>query len=234
MEKLATFLNDNKPLKILDVGTGVGNFIRLLDSLYNGYELIEGIDTSERSLEMGRQKYADNENVQFVTMNALNMTYPDNSFDLVCLSNSLHHLDDIQPVITEMERVTKHGGHLLFAEMTSNQLDHQQKSHLLLHHFAAKIDRLRGETHNDTYTDREIVEVVTNNSTTKLLDSWLMYYERFNERSDGEIQWFIDTIDRLTKHIDDKAIIEEGEEIKKYILKYGFDSCPTMLVVMEK
>lgn len=238
MEKLASFLKDNKPVKILDVGTGGGNFIGLINSLYNDFEEIIGIDSLEIAVSSASKNFQEDDRVSFTLMDAHNLDFEDGLFDLVCLSNSLHHLDDKETILGEMARVLKPGGYILIAEMINNDLDERQISHLKVHHFAAKIDRLRGEVHNDTYSDVEIVEVINHNSDLNVGESWHLSYERQKENSDEDIAWLVGTLDRLTSRVEDEdtkeELLLEAEEIKEYIRKNGFDSCTTLVAVMQK
>lgn len=234
MEKLSKFLNDIEPSRILDVGTGTGSFIDMINTTYTGYEEVIGIDTMGGAIESATKKFEDNDKVSFQKMDASCMSFDDESFDLVCLSNSLHHLDNIRIVVKEMDRIVKVGGYIVFAEMMRNRLSDQQQSHLLLHEFAAKIDRMQGHVHNDTYRDDKILEVCKENSDLAFYDNWILKYERKINNSTGEIQWYLDAVDRFTDKVNDNDIFAEGENIKEYISKNGFASCPTMIVVMKK
>ena len=238
MEKLSEFFNKRKNLKILDVGTGSGNFIKLIKSLYSDYEEIVGIDSIEIAVSTARKNFKKDDKVSFEMMNALQMTFPDNYFDVVCLSNSLHHLSDIKRSILEMERVLSEGGFLLISEMINNDLDERQISHLKLHHFAAEVDRLFGDVHNDTYSDKKIVEILQENSSLKMFDTWKLEYARREDNTDEEIKWLMKTLDRIVKRVVDpmknKVIKKKAREIKKYIKINGFDSCTTLIVVMKK
>ena len=238
MEKLATFLNENSFKKVLDVGTGAGNFIGLIQSIYTNFDEIIGIDTIERAVITARKNFAEEDKISFKLMDALLMDFPDNTFDLVCLSNSLHHLSDIKRIMSEMERVLKPGGYILISEMINNDLDVKQQSHLKVHHFAAKIDRLLGDTHNDTFSDKEIISILNDNSKYSVADSWFVEIERRKENSKEELEWFDNTIDRVVSRVLDPIVkpeyLEEAEEIKKYINKHGFDSCTTLIAVIKK
>ena len=75
----------------------------------------------------------------------------DNSFDIISLSNSLHHLENPKEIFAEMERVLAQYGIIIINEMISDGLSKRQKSHLKLHHFAAEVDRALGGTHNETF-----------------------------------------------------------------------------------
>ena len=236
MERFAKFLQEGKFNRILDVGTGSGNFVGLLNNLYTDYEEIIGIDTHERSLEMAKKNFQDGR-IVFENMDALEMSYEDDSFDLVCLSNSLHHLSDPSAIFKEMERVLKPGGKLIVSEMVSDNLDKRQMSHLIIHHFAAKIDRLRGDTHNETMSHEEIIESLNINSQLPITKHWDLTYERRGENTEEEIKWFIDTVDRLVSRVPEELkdeYMKEADSVKDYIKKHGFDSATTLLCVLSK
>ncbi len=235
MEKFAKFLKDNKFKKILDVGTGTGNFVDLLNKLYMDYDEIIGIDTHELSISRAKEHFTD-ERMKFEVMDAMEMSFKDDTFDLVCLSNSIHHLANPKAMFTAMERVLKPGGKIVISEMVSDNLDERQKSHLLVHHFSAKIDRLRGETHNETMSHEEILKLIKENSTLSILDQWDLDYERRGENTEEEIKWFMNTMDRLVERVPEsdekKVFLKEADSVKEYIKKFGFDSATTVLVVL--
>lgn len=238
MERLANFFLEQLPKKILDVGTGAGNFIELIRQLYSDYEEIIGIDTLEYAITSARKTFVTDEKVHFLVMDAIHMDFPDDSFDMVCLSNSLHHLTVLEPIFKEMKRVVKPGGYIVVSEMVSNDLDNRQMAHLKMHHFAAEIDRYLGDTHNDTFTDEEIIQRLQEHSGCEIVESWPLLYERRTENSDDEIEWLIRTVDRVINRVVDPMVKQEflnkGNEIKDYIKTHGFDSATTLIVVMKK
>nr|HPJ24496.1 class I SAM-dependent methyltransferase [Bacillota bacterium] len=91
MEKLKSFLESLEDAKILDVGTGRGNFISLIDYLYSGYAKIVGIDILDKMVEIAEKHFEANERIKIVKRDILDTGFPKEHFDLVCLSNSLHH-----------------------------------------------------------------------------------------------------------------------------------------------
>jgi len=238
VEKLAKFLNEKQGRRILDVGTGAGNFISLIKSVYANYEEIIGIDYLEIAVSSAQKNFIEDDKVSFKVMDALQMDFPDESFDIVCLSNSLHHLVNVHAILQEMERVLKPGGYILIGEMINNDLDARQISHLKLHHFAAKLDRIKGDVHNDTYSDIEIIEILRKESTLDLSDSWRLEYQRSPGNSDEEIEYYINVLDQLVSRVIDpmkkKELQKEADEIKDYIKKNGLDGCTTLIVVMKK
>lgn len=233
MDKLTIFLKQEQPKKILDVGTGGGNFIARLISVYTDFTEIIGIDTSERAIAAAKKGFEKVEKVDFQVMDGNEMSFEDGTFDMVILSNSIHHLDDMNRLFKEMERVTKKGGILLFSEMVSNDLTNEQHSHLLLHHFAAKLDRLRGMTHNDTLSENEIEDILNQHSSFNLDQSWMHYYEKAKTHFPDDIKELTSIVDRLTTNVTDEEILNEAKEIKEYITNNGFDTCPAKVVVMR-
>ena len=236
MEKLKTLLNQKKGTKILDVGTGNGNFIKVIIALTNDFSEIIGIDLLDGSVE-GCKKNFEDERINFFKMDAMNMEFDDGIFDFVCLSNSLHHLIDVNGILKEMERVLKPDGALVFCEMMSNNLNRRQKSHLLMHHYAAEIDRERGSYHGTTFTNTEILEIIAKESSLKIIDAWDLTYPRREDNSEEEIEWLFETIDRLKERAADSDKREyfdkEAEKVKKHINKYGFDSATQLIVVLK-
>ena len=237
MKKLASLFKEKKPLKMLDVGTGGGNFISLIQNVYTTYEEIIGIDTLNVAINTATDNFKDDNRISFVEMDGTHLEFADETFDVVSLSNSLHHIRNPKSIIAEMTRVLKKGGFLIFGEMMSNHLDERQLSHLKMHHFAAKIDRLRGVTHDETLSDKEIISLLEEASPLKITNHWHLFYERQKENSDDEINWLLSTIDKLTNNVPKNMETElklEAESIKSYIRIHGFDSCTTMIVVMDK
>jgi ubiquinone/menaquinone biosynthesis C-methylase UbiE len=236
MRKLGAFFNMFEGPKILDVGTGNGNFIRTIQSVYNGYEEIIGIDNIKGAIDSAKEKFED-ERISFMEMDAYQMTFEDDVFDVVCLSNSLHHLDDIERLFQELERVLKPGGTILINEMISDSLDARQKAHKMLHHFSAEIDRLFDEPHNETFKAVEILKLLEKVSTLDIKDVWNLAYVRPTGNSQEEIDFLVGTIDRLLKRVEglkeEKDLIKKGEKIKRYIRRVGFDNA-TQLVVLLK
>lgn len=236
MKKLDTFLKQNKGAKILDVGTGNGNFVRIITSLMDDFSEIIGIDLLDSSIEVCKNNFKD-ERINFFMMDALNMEFEDNLFDIVCLSNSLHHLEDVNGILKEMERVLKPGGALVFCEMMSNDLNKRQHSHLMIHHFAAEIDRERRSYHDQTFTNTKILEILDKESLLTIKDAWDLTYPVRDKNSEEEIEWLFETIDRVKEGITNierkEYYNKQAEKIKNYIKKYGFDSATQLVVILK-
>jgi len=236
MNKLTALFNEKDNSKILDIGTGNGNFITIITQLTDKFSEIIGIDLIDASIEGCKEHFKD-ERINFFNMDALSMEFKDDSFDFVCLSNSLHHLEDVKATLREMERVLKPGGALVFCEMVNNNLDKRQKSHLLLHHFAAEIDRDRGNFHDETFSSTQILKILKEKSSLSIKDAWDLGYPKKETNSKEEIEWLYKTLERIMESIKDSDNFEYFEKkalkIKTYIGKYGFDSATSLIVVLK-
>lgn len=114
-EQLKRLLPANKNLKVLDIGTGPGFFTIILEEL--GYNNITGIDVSNKMLEVAKenvQKYGKpNSSIQFIQMDAKNLKFYTNSFDIIVCRNLTWNLEKPQQAYSEWLRVLKPNGTLL-------------------------------------------------------------------------------------------------------------------------
>ena len=145
---------------ILDVGTEKGDFIDTLMKTLSGYNSFVGIDISADDLKKAREKFKDAP-VGFMEMNAEKMTFPDNHFDTVCISYSIHHLENIDTVLAEMYRVLRPGGNFIIQELYSD--GEQTKAQQLdrdVHNLNVKIDTILGIPHFEALTRQRLKDVV--------------------------------------------------------------------------
>jgi ubiquinone/menaquinone biosynthesis C-methylase UbiE len=236
MERLKKYLKRYSNAKILDIGTGRGDFIALIDYLYQDYQEIIGIDIVDYLLQMNQKTFKDNPKIKFVEDDILKTNLADNSFDIVCLSNTLHHLPDIEATLKQMKKVVKPEGIVIINEMISDKLNAKQISHKLLHHFAAKIDRELGRVHQETYTEEQIIEILKSNKDLNLLDYWQMKYDLPSESDD--LDGFYKIIDRLLCQVNESEsyneYVKEAEELKTYLQNNGFASATQLVLILNK
>ncbi len=104
-------------IKVLDVGCGVGGTSRYLAKKLGSKASVTGITLSpnqvKRATELATEQNVDN--AQFTVMNALEMEFEDNSFDIVWACESGEHMPDKEAYINEMMRVLKPGGKFVMA-----------------------------------------------------------------------------------------------------------------------
>jgi SAM-dependent methyltransferase len=153
-------LGDISGGRVLDIATGTGGFVQFLfDGLRDHAEIV-GIDVDPERATAFAAAIGDRPDIRFEQMDAHHLVFLDGSFNTVCVSNSLHHFADPAPVLAEMLRVLRPGGHVVVKEMYRDGQSETQTTHVLLHHWLAAVNRLRGEVHRETYFRDEIVRIV--------------------------------------------------------------------------
>jgi ubiquinone/menaquinone biosynthesis C-methylase UbiE len=224
--------------RVLDVATGSGGFIHfLLDGLKDYTEII-GVDNNARAAAAFSEAFRENPNIHFQMMDATHLDFDDASFDLVCISNSLHHLGTPTPlsagplpVLRQMKRILRPNGRLLVSEMYRDGQTETQMTHVMLHHWWAAVDTVNGIVHQETYQRRELVEMVTslglengaaydlseldkNPKDPAILAELGPVFERYIQRAEGH-----------------PNLQARGEELRQRVAEIGFHSATTLLVI---
>jgi phosphatidylethanolamine/phosphatidyl-N-methylethanolamine N-methyltransferase len=97
--------------RILEVGVGTG----INASLYPSHCHVTGIDLSTSMLDKARERVARQElrNIRLLEMDAGNLTFADNSFDIVYAPYLVSVVPDPVQVVREMRRVCRPGGRIV-------------------------------------------------------------------------------------------------------------------------
>lgn len=254
--KIARRLGSVSGGKVLDVATAGGGFIDTLMKTLKAYDSFVGIDycasdESRKNMEAAKKRF-EGKPVQFFQMNAENLQFEDESFDTVCMSHSLHHLDKIDRVLIEMKRVLKSNGHFILQECyCDGEQTEAQKADEREHEWEAQIDSLLGITHNKTLTRQKIMDVAQSLKLKELeiFDSThsidCLFCERKYECEDPKnqttLQKSFKDIDNAIKRIENypdlqtrKHLMEEGEKIKGEIAKSGLSSASHLFIIGKK
>ena len=222
---------------VLDAATGRGEFINVLKQNLKSYAQIIGVDNSERSVEYASAIFPEND-VEIYRMNLEELAYEDGHFDTVCASNSLHHFENLDKVLAEMLRVLKPGGAFILTEMYSDgEQSEPQKTHILMHHWVAKVDTLCGVYHGATFGKDEIVAMARKLKLKKVktVDFYLTVDDPKNAKSCAALQRNCqDTIKRIETMPDNEALIEEGEALIKRIEEVGYAGASRLLIIGHK
>ena len=227
--------------RVLDVATGRGDFIRLLAGSLGGYDSFVGIDIRPKAIDEARRAFAEEpggiRNVDFRVMDAAEPGYGDGSFDTVAISNSLHHLADVDRVLGEMKRVLRTGGLFIVREMFRDNQSETRMTHVLLHAWWAEISRRQGETHNRTFTRQELVAIADRLG----LDGPDMFdiADTGSDPKDPErIEFVIDRnrklVESIRAHPDYAQLRARGERLNRRLRDVGFHSATGLMVLGRK
>jgi demethylmenaquinone methyltransferase / 2-methoxy-6-polyprenyl-1,4-benzoquinol methylase len=107
--------------RALDVATGTGDLaLELARRVRPGGEVV-GSDFSEGMLERARTKAGGEPGLRWEWGNALELPYPDDSFDAATVGFGARNFSDLEQGLREMARVTKPGGRVVVLEITTPQ-----------------------------------------------------------------------------------------------------------------
>ena len=163
---------------ILDVGCGIGGSSRILAKDY-GFE-VTGITISPQQVQRAKELTPEQISAKFQVDDALALSFPDNSFDVVWSIEAGPHMADKAKYAQEMMRVLKPGGVLVVADW--NQRDERQKQlnlwektvmrQLLDQWSHPAFASIEGFSETIAETGLVVGEVVTADWTPETIPSW--------------------------------------------------------------
>ena len=104
---------------VLDLGCGYG---RITPRLLEKAKMVVGIDLSEENIRAAHERFKSSPSVVFQVMNAADLQFPENHFDVtICIQNGISAFG-IEPgrLLSEALRVTKKTGIVLFSSYSEN------------------------------------------------------------------------------------------------------------------
>lgn len=109
-----------KPERILDIATGTGDLaIAMAKAAPTAH--VTGVDLAEKMVEVGVAKVKERgleDRVSLSVANALQLPFPDNSFDVATVAFGVRNFEHIDSGYAEMLRVLRPGGKLCVLELT--------------------------------------------------------------------------------------------------------------------
>ncbi len=105
---------------ILDIGCGTANNTLLVSR--TTHARVVGIDLSSGMLHEAKNKAPE---IHLARASANHLAFENRTFDLVFMTEVLHHLADVPPVISETFRVLQASGKFCIVTQSHDQIDHR-------------------------------------------------------------------------------------------------------------
>lgn len=121
-------LGNQRVHNFLDIGTGTGRLLVLLEALYSQGV---GIDPSHAMLQVARSTLAEHQigHAQVRHGDGLALGLPRDSQDLVSLHQVMHFFDDPRPMLAEARRVLAPSGRLLIVDFAPHTVETLRSVH---------------------------------------------------------------------------------------------------------
>ena len=121
---------------ILDIGCGTANNTLLVSQ--TTHARVVGIDLSSGMLHKAKKKAPE---IPFTHASANRLPFGATTFDLIVMTEVLHHLADVPPVISEAFRVLRASGEFRIVTQSHEQIDHRMTTRFFPS--TAEIDKSR-------------------------------------------------------------------------------------------
>jgi SAM-dependent methyltransferase len=237
MEDLQKLLREIRPKKLLDVATGAGNSMAAALETWPDCTEFTGIDISDKGFEQAGERFSEDGRISFSEMSASSMDFPDETFGAVMVLNSLHHLESPEKCLLEMYRVLAPGGLLWISEMYRDGQRPTQMTHVLFHHWWSKVDRLKGVSHNETFTRDELRALVAPlySGNIDILDDHgdddtahdPEHFEHFEKAFESYAKKYADLPQR-------NELDREGKELLQRVRETGFARASQLNLIIRK
>lgn len=117
IELMKSFLSEQKSLgKTLELGCGSGMYSEIL---IHEAEHLTATDFSDEMVAVSKKRLEGKGNVRVEKANCFSLSYPDSSFDTVCMANLLHVIPEPEKAVVESVRVLKENGRLIIISFTT-------------------------------------------------------------------------------------------------------------------
>jgi len=232
MKNLKKILKNKNIGKALDVGTRRGEFLFRLEKYAKSYEILIGIDyEKEAIIEM---ENFNRDKIKFMHMDGYSTKFPEEYFDTVAISNTLHHLDHVNEMLNEMHRILKPKGYFIINEMFHDTKNKSKNTHGLMHILEAEIDREIGNIHNKTYKKNEIINIAKSLDLSNIEYEEYEESEEYNKKIHKKYKKFEEKLHKLKDSPKYSYFKEKANEIDKNFNLYGIERCKQLIIIGQK
>lgn len=235
--RLETALDDISISLTLDVATGMGNYADFLRKNIDGCGTITAIDIDRAFLARAKEPLDKIGDVLTACMDSAVMAFEPETFDMVCISNSLHHMKNLEDTLAEMMRVLRPGGYFLVSEMYRDGQTDAQMTHVLMHEWWAEIDSALGVSHNGTFRKDEILGIFSKLGLENMISQDYAFLDKDPLDPEG-IEYIDSAIDMYVKKaegLDDfEDLKKRGNEFRERLHRSGFHGATTLVILGSK
>jgi ubiquinone/menaquinone biosynthesis C-methylase UbiE len=222
--------------RVLDVATGEGGYVNILKRYLKSYAIVLGIDSDDKVLAAARNNH-ENPNIEFVQMDAEQLGFRSEEFDIVNISASLHHLENVTRVLGEMVRALKPGGRFILTEMHRDGMTTAQFNAIRIHHWAAAVDSSLGGLHDRTFARDELLNYIDdlNLSNVIVRDFSHTNSNPMDEKAIKSVEGYLDQyMLRAQQAPGSDSLLQQGEDLRHALHEEGLHREPVLLLVAEK
>lgn len=119
-EKLLHFVNVKEKQNFLEVGCGNGAVSKYVARKY--LLNVTGVDIDTEQIQLAQENIGDIPNVHFLEVDATNLPFQDNDFDIVLSFGVMHHISNWLDALGEIRRVLKPQGYFIYADIIFTEL----------------------------------------------------------------------------------------------------------------
>lgn len=116
-DKLINYAKITPKQKVLDIATGTGVVAMAAAQCLQGTERVQAIDLSKKMIHQAQEKakHTGIDTIDFHVMDAENLNFQSNSFDVITCSYGLFFMPNMSAALKSWLRVLKPGGKLIFS-----------------------------------------------------------------------------------------------------------------------
>jgi len=118
-KKAVALLKDSKPMQILDIATGTGDFA--IEVLKLSPRKVTGVDISEGMLQVGKEKIKKmgvEDKIELRLADSEKLPFSDNTFDAITVGFGVRNFEHLEKGLSSMLRVLKPGGKAVILEFS--------------------------------------------------------------------------------------------------------------------
>lgn len=169
--------------EILEIGCGIGGSAHYITHC----KKFIGTELSEEAVSQAIQTFGNRKNFEFLAMDAMNLKFIDNQFDVVLAKEVIEHLPEPQNAIREAYRVLKPGGFFVVSSPNRDSL------HLRINRILGYTDFKCSFDHIKEFTFQEAVDMLTKGGF-KIKTTKGVFLQPY---------WGISMIDQHVRHLTD-------------------------------